>query len=711
MTEISAASAVNLNELSLVCIDNPDPYDGLMPRVYVLKIEGGQTYGYDIVKDLAMQSRDNESRLTQGSLTRLIKPFLGSSIALPPNELLKLENAYRNKVNTDQIINNKAPEDMFTLAKPVVHMHKKAVTDMYAADFVGKAGPEAYEIVSQLTNRHLPRDSRVHIEDSFSDITSEVWDPLRVSRDMFGENKIGELAAILRSQGVLFEDPTFPAHPVSLFQNPVDGNRNANVEQSFRKDQDPFLAGVAGIEWKRPAEVGNVEDTVKMFSGGIDPDDVAQGRLGNCYFLAAIANVASSNMDLIINDLVVEDHIDVGMYGVKFFVNGKWVTVLVDDRIPCIPYGSQWLPIFAGPKDHSGQEQGVKELWPMIFEKAWAKLHLSYESTAGGDTADATNYLTGGLITRMEIEEGTAGRCWDELFPVLNPTENNDLAFCSSNTRYDADPETLQSLGLISGHAYSILGMKVSAINGVRFIQVRNPWGTSEWNGDWSDKCAMWTDDLKVEIGHEDEDDGTFWMSWEDFTTWFSEVQICDPTGLVKCTEGETAQTDVFHSALVANKSAGGPKGCQTFRFNPSCVLTVTQDCPVELSLYQADTRSYGVDEEGNQPDGQQLTVTITDPDGNESQVIDMSPFERVRCTKIYCISEGEYKITVNSWAAGVECPFWITAAGYGAELQAVTLEEPIAAEVQKMQKRVNQEFSCLCCSKKTPRSERSLMA
>lgn len=147
-------------------------------------------------------------------------------------------------------------------------------------------------------------------------------------------------------------------------------------------------------------------------------------------------------------------------------------------------------------------------------------------------------------------------------------------------------------------------------------------------------------------------------MSWEDFDTWFSEVQICNPTGLVHCSEGETAQADVFHSALVGGKSAGGPKGCQTFSVNPSCLLTVTMDCPCELSLYQADSRAYGVDEESNQPNGQQLTVTLTDPDGNELLVIDMSPFERVRCTKIYCVAGAEYKITINFWASGVSCPF-----------------------------------------------------
>jgi hypothetical protein len=52
--------------------------------------------------------------------------------------------------------------------------------------------------------------------------------------------------------------------------------RNASAEKTFRKDQDAFLAGVKGIEWKRPNEWGDTTAKVVMWSGGIDPDDVAQ---------------------------------------------------------------------------------------------------------------------------------------------------------------------------------------------------------------------------------------------------------------------------------------------------------------------------------------------------------------------------------------------------------------------------------------------------
>ena len=52
-------------------------------------------------------------------------------------------------------------------------------------------------------------------------------------------------------------------------------------------------------------------------------------------------------------------------------------------------------------------------------------------------------------------------------------------------------------------------------------------------------------------------------MAWSDYVTWFGEVQISDPACLSRATEGTSAQIDVFHSALVAGKTAGGPRGAR----------------------------------------------------------------------------------------------------------------------------------------------------
>ena len=45
----------------------------------------------------------------------------------------------------------------------------------------------------------------------------------------------------------------------------------------------------------------------------------------------------------------------------------------------------------------------------------------------------------------------------------------------------------------VSGHAYSLLDLQ--EVDGVKLVQARNPWGTFEWTGKWSDDdTKSWTE-------------------------------------------------------------------------------------------------------------------------------------------------------------------------------------------------------------------------
>lgn len=53
-------------------------------------------------------------------------------------------------------------------------------------------------------------------------------------------------------------------------------------------------------------------------------------------------------------------------------------------------------------------------------------------------------------------------------------------------------------------------------------VKLRNPWGSGEWKGDWSDKSDLWTDELREYVGFDgDKDDGIFWMDFNDFRAIF----------------------------------------------------------------------------------------------------------------------------------------------------------------------------------------------
>lgn len=58
--------------------------------------------------------------------------------------------------------------------------------------------------------------------------------------------------------------------------------------------------------------------------------------------------------------------------------------------------------------------------------------------------------------------------------------------------------EEKSNLGLVSGHAYTILDVRnILDINGnpQRLLKVRNPWGKFEWKGAFSDTSQLWSQD------------------------------------------------------------------------------------------------------------------------------------------------------------------------------------------------------------------------
>lgn len=59
-----------------------------------------------------------------------------------------------------------------------------------------------------------------------------------------------------------------------------------------------------------------------------------------------------------------------------------------------------------------------------------------------------------------------------------------------------------------------------------RIIQVRNPWGNFEWNGEFSDNSSAWTEKLKQKLKVVNAEDGLFWMPWEEFCRFFAEISI-----------------------------------------------------------------------------------------------------------------------------------------------------------------------------------------
>ncbi len=166
-------------------------------------------------------------------------------------------------------------------------------------------------------------------------------------------------------------------------------------------------------------------------------------------------------------------------------------------------------------------------------------------------------------------------------------------------------------------------------------------------------------------------------------------MQTCDPAALSALTEGNTAQVDIFYSALVAGQTARGPIGSSTFMYNPTVEMTVKKNCTVAISLYQPDTRAYERDADGNMLDGRYFVVYLTDSSKSTREIMQVTPGSRLNAVMLPCTGNEVYKVTVTGLFTGVECPFWLTAAGQGCEFRPCEAVMPTPQHAQKMAKRV----------------------
>lgn len=114
-------------------------------------------------------------------------------------------------------------------------------------------------------------------------------------------------------------------------------------------------------------------------------------------------------------------------------------------------------------------------MWVMILEKAWAKLHGSYQRIDGGQSHITLRDLTGAPSFEYVIEDEKNKGLWDK----IKTYDENNFIMCAGIDGGNGE-EKDKELGLVAGHAYGLIAAKtVTNKNGkqVNIVNLRNPWG------------------------------------------------------------------------------------------------------------------------------------------------------------------------------------------------------------------------------------------
>jgi hypothetical protein len=311
-----------------------------------------------------------------------------------------------------------------------------------------------------------------------------------------------------------FTDPVFPPTWESIFGLEADGSpidkdveRRAEAERDFQIDADDIV-------WLRPTDIFGSE--FAMFEDNIEFDDVRQGSIGNCYFMASISAL-TENPQIIAE---IYRHHDVqgnGCYEICMKIDGLWNVVMLDDFIPCSRRTNR--PIFANPKNN--------ELWAILLEKAWAKINGGYINTVAGMASEVIECLTNFAYEYNNIASLESDEDRQALWERIVVASNNDYIMTTALPPREGAKE----IGLVVGHEYTLIEGKEETINGenIKLLKVRNPWGSMKYTGKWGANWEGWTDEAQEKFDYKNtyDGEGEFFIDYADFLYFFADVDIC----------------------------------------------------------------------------------------------------------------------------------------------------------------------------------------
>lgn len=201
-------------------------------------------------------------------------------------------------------------------------------------------------------------------------------------------------------------------------------------------------------------------------------EDINQGQIGNCYFMASIGAIAHSNPSYLrkmitlfnpLDDVAEEDsESNEQSFLVRFFdENRNEKYVAVDNKFWF--FKESINPVYA--KFGYVNDENY-EIWPMILEKAWAKVNDGYEQIVGDDKnakfkkkqrrLDFGIALSGNFIDYKSINEFNNNK---EIINSVSDNLKNDVPIVA----YSKDNPKDNSV--VGWHAYAIKSIDNDKIN------------------------------------------------------------------------------------------------------------------------------------------------------------------------------------------------------------------------------------------------------
>lgn len=288
---------------------------------------------------------------------------------------------------------------------------------------------------------------------------------------------------------------------------------------------DPKTVGNSK-DWTPPN--GTWSDPGTFFNEAAEFFDPIQGSVANCYYIAALAAVAWAKPHLIrhitrATGLNNQQFTNI-IYFYKPDSGGQ-----IDKQIEV----TDSVPLTAGGNFIYARSSEAGEIWPAVYEKAYAKLktgtsgdHPDITATAWGDCVWATAQLTGGKRHYYSNPDHSADALWNLVRAnSLSRRTFNPMTAWTYNSGTATEKKIIYSdANIVASHCYTVLGWDYR--NGRKYIVLRNPWGNTEATasvatGNWFAYDISWWRPVNLATI-----DGTFAIEASAFKTYFAGMGV-----------------------------------------------------------------------------------------------------------------------------------------------------------------------------------------
>lgn len=292
-------------------------------------------------------------------------------------------------------------------------------------------------------------------------------------------------------------------------QNPIINNGQTFKDTYFQ------LTNSDEIEYKRINEIF-VNKTVTIFGSRID---ISFNSFSHNQHLFSVLERLIEYPSLIFNLFKTKEISQNGFYEINLFIDGEWQIVIIDDYF-AINKGTNQLEY--------AKQYAFTEIWPMLIEKALAKVNESYQNLIRDKSA--TDYfvaLTSFPIDLFNFKNVKKETIWDNLLKI---NKNNNVVFCNTID----NQKLLDNYGLTNNTIFAIeSSIEITLDNeNLKFLIVKNLNGNLEWSGAWSKDSHRWTDEAKEKLNYNKlyldcPIKNKFIIDFDDLVLFFSNFYIC----------------------------------------------------------------------------------------------------------------------------------------------------------------------------------------